>query len=92
MDLFEYAISRQADPPTSHQAAVEVASKLSGLRAEFVARLRSLGCATANEVARGEESIRKRAKECQRLGLVSVVGERRCVVTGKNAMVYRVAK
>ena len=83
-------IARINDPATSHQAAAEIVPKLVGLRAEFVARLKAIGSGTANEVARGDESIRKRAKECERFGWIEVVGERRCRVTGKNAMVYRV--
>ena len=82
-------LRRHTDPGTSHQAAVEVAPKLTGLRAEFVRRLTEIGCAaTANEVAAGDESIRKRAKECVAAGFIAVVGVRTCRITGKSAQVY----
>ena len=65
-----------------------VSEKLTGYRAEFIARLRELGKATANEVADGNESIRKRARECERLGLIREAGVRACGVTGKQATVW----
>lgn len=90
LDLFDNSnLSRTTDPETSKAAGVDVEPKLSGLRAEFVFRLRLLGRpATAQEVADGVESIRKRAKECGRLGLVRVVGTKRCSITGKSATTY----
>lgn len=88
-DLPLFAMARDSDKETSHQAAEEVATKLSGLRAVFVSRLRQIGRpATANEVAQRIESIRKRAKECERLGLIKAVGTKTCTVTGKTATVY----
>lgn len=85
------AISRSCDPFPSHQAAVGVAPKLRGLRAEFVRRLGNRRM-TANEVAFGDESIRKRARELCRDGAIRVCGERACGVTGKLASVYEVVE
>jgi hypothetical protein len=82
-------IAREAAKQTSHDAADDVRPKLAGLRAEFVRRLRELGRpATANEIAAGDESIRKRAAECVRLGFVKEVGTKVCAVSGKRATVY----
>ena len=36
------------------------------------------------------QSVRKRASECEALGLVRVVGTRACKVTGRSAQVYEV--
>jgi len=81
---------RFTDPATSRLAAEGVAEKLTGYRAEFIERLKELKQATANEVAQGNESIRKRARECQRLGFIRECGVRRCAVTGKLATVWEV--
>ena len=83
---------RFTDPATSRLAAECVAPLLTGFRLLFIERLRDLGQATANEVAGGNESIRKRARECARLGLIVECGVRACGVTGKMATVWKVAK
>jgi len=85
-------IARTTDPATSQIAAREIAPSLSGYRAMFVERLRELGEATANEVSGGNESIRKRARECQRLGLIVEAGTRACRNTGKQATVWKVSQ
>lgn len=90
LSLFDASpIARQSDPETSQIAAADIEPKLSGCRREFVERLRVLGAATAQEVADGNETIRKRAKECERMGWIVNAGARRCRVTGKMATVYR---
>ena len=82
-------LARATDPQTSQVAVEDIQPKLVGLRAEFVRRLQELGRpATANEVAAGDESIRKRAAECVRLGIVREMGTKCCAVTGKRATVY----
>jgi len=81
---------RFTDPATSRMAADGVSEKLTGYRASFIERLRALGKATANEVAAGNESIRKRARECERLGLIKRVGVGECSVTGKQATIWEV--
>ena len=80
---------RKLDKQTSQVAAEDIQPKLVGLRAEFVRRLQELGRpATANEVAAGDESIRKRAAECVRLGIVREMGTKCCSVTRKRATIY----
>ena len=90
-------IARESDPETSHAGAAHVRPKLVGLRLAFVETLRSLGRATANEVAAAAvgaglvlnaESLRKRARELVDLGLIRVVGSRPCSVTGCAADVF----
>lgn len=98
MDLIEFSEwkARMNDPATSQIAAQEVATKLVGLRADFVCGLRLLGGrGTANEVAVAvtriptkAESIRKRAKELVEAGVIRVIGDRECMVSGKRAQVY----
>jgi len=97
-DLPLFAVSRAEDPATSTEAAEAISPKLAGLRLEFVRGLAACGgSATANEVARAisdnhshRESIRKRAGECKRLGLIEDIGSRVCTVTGNKATVYGV--
>ncbi len=92
LNFFDNPPARRGDPITSKIAAVEVQPKLAGYRKVFADRLRHLGQATAQEVALGQESIRKRAKELERAGIVKVVGARRCRRTGKTASVYELSK
>ena len=91
-DQYGNAMSRRDDPETSKIAAEKVdANKL---QLVFVRRLSRLGRpSTANEIAVGghgvvEESVRKRADECLRKGLVRVAGQRRCSVTGSMARTF----
>lgn len=97
-DLFDWA-ARRTDPETSHIAAGELQPRLSGLRLQFVNALKQLGKATANEVAASvtcdphvAQSIRKRAKEIERAGLIRVVSVRQCKQTGSKASVYEVTQ
>lgn len=97
-DLPLFALARITDPETSKVAVTEVSPKLAGLRLAFIRGLSSCGeSATANEVAAKvtdnhslRESLRKRAGECKRLGLIEEVGSRVCMVTGSKATVYKV--
>lgn len=98
LELFGDAIfeklARQDDPATSKAAAEDIRPKLSGLREAFVLALTDLGggpC-TAREVAErakemglhGEvESVRKRAAELERAGLIDFTELKRCSHTGK---------
>ncbi len=90
--LFAYARSR--DPATSRQSAIDTKLVATGLRLVFVHQVRELGPCTANEAVESFEnfhysqSVRKRASECEALGLVRVVGTRPCTVTGRTAQVY----
>lgn len=82
-------IARAADPQTSKLAAEVIRPKLVGLQLQFVERLRQIGKpATANEVSLGNESIRKRALELVRSGVIQEIGARECNVSGKMATVY----
>ncbi len=86
---YQTPISRRDDKETSKQAEREIAHKLNGLRKEFVLKLIELNCpSTANEVARGVESVRKRAGECVEAGWLSECGKKVCNVTGKTATAY----
>ena len=85
----EIPIVRVDDKQTSQVAAFEAKLKLKGWRAEFVARLERIGKpSTANEVAQGNESIRKRALELVRIGAIREIGARECNVSGKMATIY----
>jgi len=86
-------IHRADDQPTSVDAARGVEPKLDGLRLEFVERLRAIGKpATAQEIAAGKESIRKRALECVRMGFVRQSGVKVCEVTKQRATAYWVTE
>ena len=95
LNLFDQQpIARNNDKQTSHVAAAKVEPKLTAMQYEFVHCLRQLGVpGTAQEIASMttpdiRESVRKRAAECVRLGLVKEAGERKCSVTGNLATVY----
>lgn len=100
MDLFDYALSRQQDPETSRQAAQDIKKSLSVRRRQFLTALQGLVRATANEVAQRasqgnhglHESIRKRAHELVRAGLIREAGAKTCEVTGREATVYEVTQ
>jgi hypothetical protein len=101
-ELFDWAekIARDSDPITSHVAAANTESSLSGLRAKFAEGVaRCGGSATAKEAANAmsrnpelAESIRKRAKECVERGYVTCEGVRRCQVSGHSCSVYHSIK
>lgn len=95
LSLFDHGeLARKHDPVTSVTAARKIEPQLSGRRAEFVRCLKELGRpATAQEIAAVaevtiRESVRKRAKECVRLGFVVEAGTKFCEVTGQRAAVY----
>ena len=90
LSLFDASpVHRVADKQTSIDAAKATEPKLGGLRLEFVNRLRAFGMpATAQEISGGNESLRKRALECVRLGFVAEAGTRVCAATGKMATTY----
>lgn len=99
MDLFGWAEThaRKVDPVTSKIGAIGIAQKLNPLCMEFLGRLGELGPSTAKEVAVSittdfgrVESLRRRASDLEAIGLIRVVGVRKCKVTGKTAQVYEV--
>ena len=77
---------RKSDPDTSREGAA--ATNLNAHQRLFLDRLEQLGQATANEVAEGCESVRKRASELVRSGDIQVIGIRAFKVTGRRASVY----
>ena len=89
-------LARASDPPTSQAAAEDIRPKLSGLREAFVLALADLGGgpATAREIGERAremglhqevESVRKRAAELDKAGLITFDELRRCGFTGKLA-------
>ena len=94
LPLFSYA--RTCDPATSRESAAATKLVVTGLRLVFVHQVREHGPCTANEAVESFEnnhyaqSVRKRASECEALGLVRVTGTRACTVTGRSAQVYEV--
>jgi hypothetical protein len=89
-------LARASDPPTSQAAAEDIRPKLSGLREAFVLALADLGGgpATAREIGERAkemglhqevESVRKRAAELDKAGLITFDELRRCRFTGKLA-------
>lgn len=91
-----FDLARKTDPATSQVAAAETAKQLGHLCQVFLTAL--AGEQTASEVAwfavvnklhPNAESVRKRAKELLRLGLIEERPPRRCGVTGKMATTYR---
>lgn len=111
MDLFEYAerqtdlavvggLVRSSDPVSSHDAASEVSTKLTVRCQQFLDGLRSLGQATANEVAVAVAggniglvgSIRRRASDLQASGHIRIVDRRECKVTSKRVHVYEIVE
>jgi len=105
LTLFDDApqLARASDPVTSQAAAEDIRPKLSGLREAFVLALADLGggpC-TAREVAERAremglhqevESVRKRAAELDKAGLITFDELRRCNFTGKLAEGWRLLK
>jgi hypothetical protein len=96
-------LARASDPPTSQAAAEDIRPKLSGLREAFVLALADLGGgpATAREIGERAkelglhqevESVRKRAAELEKAGLITFDELRRCTFTGKLAEGWRVLK
>lgn len=94
LSLFDNTkIHRSSDPETSRQGAEHIQRKLNGLQVEFIRRLRERDePSTANEVAEGNESIRKRSGELKRMGLIRSVGKRKCRVTGQMAHIFEVSR
>lgn len=92
-------LSRRSDPITSQQSAAETEAKLGALQSLMLSVIRhSVDPVTSNEAAKEcsdefsgrTESFRKRTGELLRMDLIEQAGERRCNITGKNAMTFRV--
>lgn len=92
-------ISRKSDPITSQQSAADTEPKLKKHKSYCLAVMRGrLGPRTAQEIALEAsnrfggmpETYRKRPHELVSDGLFIECGERKCEVTGKSAMTFRV--
>lgn len=86
-------LARRGDPPTSKQAAAEIAPHLGELQARVVEALRGRGGRTATELTTLEgigdpRRYNRRLTELVRAGIVVVGATRPCRVTGKNARTY----
>ena len=84
---------RSTDHDTSQEGAKHILRKLGPLQIDFIMRVedffeRHQYWPTAQEVADGNESIRKRAAECVRAGAVGIGKSRRCRITGRPAQTY----
>lgn len=93
--LHDTRLFRESDPQTSRLAANAVVGKAGSFRAEFVARLAKMpNGGTAREIASSpsgvDESIRKRASELEKAGVIEVVGVKKCSTSGKMANVYQI--
>lgn len=91
-------LARSSDPPTSHHAAAEIEPCLKGAK-QAMFRAFSDGPKTDMEAAlwcvqesgkHMSETYRKRAHELRSLGVIRLVCERRCTVTGSIASVWEV--
>lgn len=99
-ELLDWAAARASDPVTSKIAADEIKPKLTLRCQQFLGALEKLGTATANEVAKQVApddfglfgSIRRRASDLHKAGVIEVVNRRACGVTGKFVSVYGVAR
>lgn len=95
-ELFDWAKSRLCDPVTSIHAEIEVSPRLTIRAKQFLQGLESLGgCATAREAAAVvadsialHDSIRRRASDLVKLGVIQEIEPRVCRVSGKRATVY----
>lgn len=93
-------LHRFNDPETSIAAAEDVLPRLNQRCQQFLAALRVLKQATAKEAAMHAcpanyaqcETVRPRASDLQRMGLIVIVGQRRCQVSGKTVSVYKEVK
>jgi len=101
MELLDWAETnraRSSDPITSKIAESEL--NLTVRCKQFLDALKKMGPSTANEVAQQVApnnpglfgSIRRRASDLHKLGIVRVVERRRCKVTNKFVNVYEVVE
>ena len=93
-------LARRTDPATSQEAAEQTLPKLGYLHRLFLDVLAYYATPmTAREVERAAanesrntfipDSVRKRAAELERRGLIAAVGVRECGVTGSKATIYQ---
>lgn len=93
-------LHRINDPETSIAAAEDILPRLNQRCQQFLCALRILGQATAKEAAVHAcpgnyaqcETIRRRASDLCRQGVIEIVGQRQCRVSGKTVSVYKEVK
>ena len=90
------SLSRNTDPPTSHDAARTVEKKLNDLQATVLEFIRQRGTVIDSDlVARGvsqgyaESTLRKRRTELSQMGLLELVGQRKNQ-RGRKELVWQV--
>ncbi len=92
-------ISRKSDPITSQKSAAETERRINTFQGLVLQAIKNASKPiTANEAAREAakeyvaniETFRKRVRELVRLDLVEECDDRKCEVTGKSAMTFRV--
>jgi hypothetical protein len=92
-------LSRRSDPITSQKSAAETERRINTFQHFVLEAIRSATKPiTANEAAREAakqyvanlETFRKRVRDLVRMDLVVECGDRKCEVTGKSAMTFRV--
>ncbi len=91
---------RSRDKKTAIQSAKEIIEHLPERRRQFLVGLAAIGgVGTAREVAAAisnsvslHDSIRRRATDMARLGLVEEIEPRECRISGKKVTVYRIKK
>ncbi|XZE18781.1 hypothetical protein SH449x_004086 [Pirellulaceae bacterium SH449] len=93
-------LHRTNDPETSIAAAEDILPRLNQRCRQFLTALRVLKQATAKEAAMHAcpgnyaqcETVRRRASDLQRMGLIVIVGQRACKISGKTSSVYEEVK
>lgn len=89
-------LHRTSDPETSVEAAAGIVPKLNNRCRQFLEALKALGQATAKEAGMHAcpddyaqcETVRRRSSDLQRMGVIVIVGQRVCRISGKKASVY----
>ena len=83
---------RRSDPETSHEGERHIRNRVSLAEGEFLRRLSRRVNGTAQEVAAGQDTLRKRPKPLVEMGLLEVAEVRICNRTGKKAQAYRLTE
>lgn len=97
VNQYGYPIARKTDPETSKVNLVDLPENQKLFMKSLVGEMTAAEVAARAVVHDGDsgrvyakrETVRKRAGELVRIGLIEVCGSRHCLVTGKLAQVYR---
>jgi hypothetical protein len=90
-------LHRVNDPETSIEAAIDILPRLNQRSQQFLVALRCLGQATAKEAAVHAcpldyaqcETVRRRASDLHRDGVIEIVDHRPCRISRKTVSVYQ---